>query len=427
MSWIEVSAELAIDGAAVSIGSLVARSPAGDVRLNGRVGFADAGSYGLEYDVRFDIGALQAWWPNGPSARGRIAAHGAITGALASPLASFDLTADDLAWSAIANGHFEAKGQASASAIVLDACALRADAIDVHGTRAHRSRGWRGAKSVRSDSGVRRVCGAFAPLVGVAPAKLPLLPASGTMHLTWDRAVPTLATLAGDLRVDVREPGAGPLTLDGRAGRWNLEYEHVLDGATRAELHLETSLRADDVLRSPLRGSLEVHSENVAAAMRHIRAADVAIPTSFDAVIAGRVAMRGAVVGSIGEPAANIAIDADGCVGRRARRHSCGRADVARPATVVGDVACRGEPRRPTRTARHCRRQRRPTAAASSTSASIDRQSSRPCCRPNGGRPDACRQKARGRDLRRSRTSSRRSRAKSCWPTASSFSRSPAR
>ena len=44
----QVSAELAIDGAAVSIGSLVARSPAGDVRLNGRVGFADAGSYGLE-------------------------------------------------------------------------------------------------------------------------------------------------------------------------------------------------------------------------------------------------------------------------------------------------------------------------------------------------------------------------------------------
>src|SRR4029453_854167 len=153
---------------------------------------------------------------------------------------------------------------------------------------------------------------AFAALVDLAPTKLPLLPASGTVNLTWERAIPALASLAGDFHVDIREPGAGPLTLKGRDGRWELTYQHRLAGETRADLHLETSLLATEWLRSPLRGSLDIHSENVAAAIRQLRGAAILMPSEFAAVTAGRAAARGSVGGSIREPAMNLTLTAAG-------------------------------------------------------------------------------------------------------------------
>jgi outer membrane protein insertion porin family len=300
----EVSSEVTIEGNTLAIRSLVARSQAGEARLDGRVGFAEVGSYDLRYSGRIDVDLLHTWWPSAPAARGRLVVNGTISGALSSPSATFDVTADDLQWSAITKGRFEAAGRVSASTLVVDACSLRADGIELEG-RGRVAFSDAGAPSLfiarwRSP-GLR----AFAPLVNLAPSTLPLLPASGTLDLTWDRSVPTLATLAGGLRIDVREAGSGRLALNGRAGRWSLAYEHVLAGGTRAAVRLETSLNADDVLRSPLRGSLDVHTENVAAVIRQIRDAAIPLPPAFDAVTGGDVTLRGSVGGSIREPTLN--------------------------------------------------------------------------------------------------------------------------
>ena len=224
--------------------------------------------------------------------RGRVALNGAITGAFESPTTTFNVTATDLNWSAIANG----RSRPQANSLQARSSSTRARCV-LMGWRSTAGRASRLLTTPRqvsssvswSTPGLR----AFASLVDLAPTKLRLLPASGTVNLTWARAIPALASLAGDLHVDIREPGAGPLTLKGRDGRWELTYQHRLAGETRADLHLETSLQATEWLQSPLHGSLDIHSENVAAAIRQVRGAAILMPSEFDAVTAGRVAARG--------------------------------------------------------------------------------------------------------------------------------------
>ena len=59
----EVSSEVTIEGSTLAIRSLVARSQAGEARLDGRVGFAEVGSYDLRYSSRLDVDLLHTWWP----------------------------------------------------------------------------------------------------------------------------------------------------------------------------------------------------------------------------------------------------------------------------------------------------------------------------------------------------------------------------
>jgi outer membrane protein assembly factor BamA len=303
----EVISELAIEDDTLIVRSLIARSQSTEIRLDGRLAFAEAGGYDLRYSGRLDLGALHT----SPAVTGRVALTGIISGALSSPTATVDVTAEDLDWSAIAKGRFTGAGRIAASALLLDTFSLRADGIEATGrgrlsladgmAQSHVIAEWR-------SPGLR----AFAALVDIAPTTLPILPASGSIDLRWDGAVPALATLAGALSIDVREAGSGHLAVKGDTGRWALEYQHTLADSARAAVRLESTLDTDDLLRSRLTGSFEITSEHVVGVIGALRGASIPLSPAFDAVTSGAATVRGLVSGSIREPSATATVTAAG-------------------------------------------------------------------------------------------------------------------
>ena len=224
-----VTADVAVGDGALAIRSLIAESGGGDLRLNGRVTFSDGGGYDLKYRSTIELGELRKWWGRAPPAAGRVGVTGSVGGALTDPRVTFDLRARELAVGAISDGRLDATGRASAGGIVVETCSLQSaeGLFNGHGRLAL---GDGDGPSLLAGEWSLPSLRALARPLDLHPSSLPALPVSGTANLSWVGSAPAIGTLSGDLRGNLRTPGAGALTVD-RQG-WALDTA-VPPGARR--------------------------------------------------------------------------------------------------------------------------------------------------------------------------------------------------
>ena len=227
---------------------------------------------------------------------------------------------------AISDGRLDATGRASAGGIVVETCSLQSaeGLFNGHGRLAL---GDGDGPSLLAGEWSLPSLRALARPLDLLPSSLPALPVSGTANLSWVGPGPAIGTLSGDLRANLRTPGAGALMVTGTAGRWTLRYRQALAGETVAELHLATALHAADLQRSKLNGHVDVRSEDVVVLVQQLRALAIPLPASLDVVRAGRFTARGTVGGSIVEPVVDAFVSAAGV--------SAGRVDAIQAAGTV--------------------------------------------------------------------------------------------
>ena len=304
-----VTADVTIDSEALVIRSLVAASNSGDLHLNGALRFGESGGYDLKYRTTVDLGELRKWWDRAPPTRGRVELSGSIAGALTDPRLTFDLKAREFAVSSLPEGLIDATGHASADSIVIETCVLRSVEVVFNGRGRIALQDGETRSLIAGDWSLPRLR-ALAPWLNLDPSRLPALPVSGSANLSWAGPKPTPGTLAGDLHVNLRNPGEGSLMVAGNAGRWRLDYRQALAGETVAQLHLTTVLHEGDLLRSSLSGVVDAGSGDIAALMRQVHESIVPVPSVVDVVRSGHVATRGTVAGSIGEPVVDLLVSA---------------------------------------------------------------------------------------------------------------------
>jgi autotransporter translocation and assembly factor TamB len=304
-----VTTDVTIGSETLLIRSLVAESNSGDLRLDGALMFGESGGYDLKYRSTIDLSELRRWWDRSPPSRGRVELSGSIAGPLTDPRLTFDLRAREFAVGALSDAQLDATGHASADSIVIETCALRS----VEGVFSGRGR-----VALRDGDEQSLLAGewslprlrALASRLNLDPLRLPELPVSGTVNLSWPGPSPAIGTLTGDLHVNLPRPEGNSLTVAGQAGRWTLQYRQALAGETLAELRLTTVLHEADLRRSTLYGVVDVSSQDIAAVLRQLRESVITVPAVVDVVRSGRVTARGTVAGSIGEPAVDLLVSA---------------------------------------------------------------------------------------------------------------------
>ena len=304
-----VTTDVTIGSDALVIRSLVAESSSGDLRLDGALMFGGSGGYDLKYRSTIDLSELRKWWDRSPPARGRVELSGSVAGVLRDPRLTFDMRAREFAVGALSDGRLDATGHASVDSIVIETCVLRSVVGDFNGRGRIALRDGAGRSLLAGEWSLPRLRALASPL-NLDPSRLPALPVSGTANLSWLGPRPAIATLAGDLHVNLRRPGAGFLTVAGEAGRWGLHYRHALAGETLAELRLTTVLHGAEPRRSRLHGVVDVGSQDIAALLRQLRESAIPVPAVVDVVRSGQVTARGTVAGSIGEPLVDLLVSA---------------------------------------------------------------------------------------------------------------------
>ena len=281
-----VTADVTIASDSLVIRSLVAQSSSGDLRLDGALMFGESGSYDLNYRSRIDLSELRKWWGRSPPADGRIEVSGSIAGLLHDPRITFGLNARGLAVGALSDGRLDATGHASVDAIVFETGVLQSveGVFDGRGTIALHDGGE--SSVVVGDWSLPRPR-ALASRLDLDPSRVPSLPISGTVNLSWPGPRPATGTLAGDLHASFHGPGSASLIAAGKDGKWDLVYRHLLAGETLAELRLTTLLHESELFQSKLDGVVDVSSRDVAALLPALRDAGIPLPTAVEFVRSG--------------------------------------------------------------------------------------------------------------------------------------------
>ena len=304
-----VTTDVTISSEALLIQSLVAESNSGDLRLDGALMFGESGGYDLKYRSTIDLGELRKWWDRSPPARGRVELSGSIAGVLTDPRLTFDVRAREFAVGTLSDGRLDVTGHASVDSIVIETCVLRSVDGDFNGRGRIALGDGDGRSLLAGEWSLPRLRALAAPL-NLDPSRLPALPVSGTANLSWPGPRPAIATLAGNLGVNLRRPGGGSLRAAGEAGRWGLHYRHALAGETLAELRLRTVLNAAEPRRSRVYGVVDVSSQDIAALMRQLRESVIRVPAVVDVVRSGQVTAHGTVAGSISDPVVDLLVSA---------------------------------------------------------------------------------------------------------------------
>ncbi|MDH4066032.1 MAG: AsmA family protein, partial [Acidobacteriota bacterium] len=91
-----VDGRIVLDEGALTVGSMTASSPFGQVRAEGTVPLDGLGSLDLRYDAIADLERFGEMWRDLPAWTGRASARGAVRGTLQYPDASFEVVSTDL-------------------------------------------------------------------------------------------------------------------------------------------------------------------------------------------------------------------------------------------------------------------------------------------------------------------------------------------
>ena len=296
-------------------GALTASSPVANLRAEGNLGLGRGAEFDLRYHAEGRLEQLGRWWPASPGWQGPVTLQGQVRGPLTRPEATVAAKVTDLRWATLQGAAIDGAGQVSIEGLVLDAFSLTSPQGKLQGSgRFTFRRDGRGEVAARwTDVDGTVITG----LVPATAGDLPHAHLSGSATLAWPGRLPAASTTEG--KVDTTAIAVAPeasatatLAANGRAGRWQVNVQHTLDGIADAALDCVVVADPGQLTRSPVSGSIVVHADNPRATLAQLQRLGVPLPQAVSAMDASIFAAEGTLTGSLGAPRATLRVGLTG-------------------------------------------------------------------------------------------------------------------
>jgi outer membrane protein assembly factor BamA/autotransporter translocation and assembly factor TamB len=321
-----LSGDATFDGRDLTLRNLQAIASEGTVRVDGTLALIRRDP-SVDLSVRSSIDVQQAsrWGlPPAQAPRGIVAATGRVSGPLARPSATLDLSSDGLQWSTMAVSNVRGSLSVDPDTLVIDRFSLTIGGGEVSGRgslalpangSADAELTWSGidAATLTRQLGRSDLVPA-GTLSGSARARRPGLAVQPRQSARQPDAGP-LAGIDADIRVHVSDapnarhmialPGDAHLVLTN--GTWRLDARHRVANVAPIAVVLRGDIAAEPA-RSRLSGNVQLAATDVPALAGMLRSIGLAaVPPGL--VTAGAIRGRADIAGSIGTPRASFAAE----------------------------------------------------------------------------------------------------------------------